>query len=538
MIYGFNELSNLISYTDSTITGTVTYDSRQLRKVGETVHYGTFSLSYSYDYYANGRKKSFTGPDGVTVNYTYDPNNQLATIQLLAGNITVNSYKWVAPSQITFPGGSVRTQGYDPLLRLTQIQVKNPGQGEVMNYQYDYDSVDSLKTKDTEHGNYSYTYDDLYRLTTAQNPSPLASEAYTYDTLGNRLTDAKTTGTWSYNDNNQLQGLDGITFEYDANGNTTKKIDANDPTQTRNYVYDTADRLIEVRDASNVLIASYSYDPFNRRLAKETTGTNATKTWFFYSDEGLIAEADSSGVVTRTYGYQPDSTWGTNPVYLKQGADTYYYQNDHLGTPQKLIASNGAVVWSATAEAFGTTTVDSASNVTNNLRFPGQYYDEETGLHYNWNRYYDPATGRYTTSDPIGLGGGENLYSYSYANPGYWGDPDGTTSCTAQCILQQIGVAEVVVTTTAVATAPILPKSGGVGGGGPSGRRTSPISKLGQKVQIRLPGRVAGTRNAIRAIGRIGGRLVPGVGGALLIYDIIQIRRCMKECEKTPCDPD
>jgi len=76
------------------------------------------------------------------------------------------------------------------------------------------------------------------------------------------------------------------------------------------------------------------------------------------------------------------------------------YQNDHLGTPQKLTAVNGAVVWSAKYSSFGDTDVNSSSTVINNLRFPGQYFDEEAGLHYNCHRYYDPKVGRFLRVDP------------------------------------------------------------------------------------------------------------------------------------------
>ena len=142
-----------------------------------------------------------------------------------------------------------------------------------------------------------------------------------------------------------------------------------------------------------------------------------TRIYFFYSDEGLIAEYDASGNELKSYGYQPDSTWTTNPLFLKQNGSYYFYQNDHLGTPQQLVAQNGAVVWSATYSAFGETNVD-IETVTNNLRFPGQYFDSETGLHYNWQRYYDPNVGQYIQVDPIGFAsGGMNFYEYVRNNP-------------------------------------------------------------------------------------------------------------------------
>ncbi|MFH2049758.1 MAG: RHS repeat-associated core domain-containing protein [bacterium] len=105
-------------------------------------------------------------------------------------------------------------------------------------------------------------------------------------------------------------------------------------------------------------------------------------------------------------------------------AEVYYYINDHLGTPQVVMDVFGDVVWKANQEPFGEVSAD-VETVENNFRFPGQYFDSETGLHYNWNRYYDPATGRYLTPDPIGLAGGLNLYKYAGANPVNMIDPEG-----------------------------------------------------------------------------------------------------------------
>jgi RHS repeat-associated protein len=102
----------------------------------------------------------------------------------------------------------------------------------------------------------------------------------------------------------------------------------------------------------------------------------------------------------------------------------YYYLTDHLGTPQKVMDNAGAVVWSGDYKPFGevTTTV---STVDNHFRFPGQFYDLETGSHYNYHRYYQPRSGRYVTPDPIGIKGGINLFAYAKENPLKFTDPFG-----------------------------------------------------------------------------------------------------------------
>jgi len=99
------------------------------------------------------------------------------------------------------------------------------------------------------------------------------------------------------------------------------------------------------------------------------------------------------------------------PLAKLEGTSTYYYHNDHLGTPQKLTDTTGTVVWAADYKPFGEATV-TISTITNNLRFPGQYFDSETGLNYNYFRDYNAMIGRYIESDPAGLKGGINLYVY------------------------------------------------------------------------------------------------------------------------------
>ncbi len=108
-----------------------------------------------------------------------------------------------------------------------------------------------------------------------------------------------------------------------------------------------------------------------------------------------------------------------------------YYHHDHLGTPIQATDRGGIVVWSAQYSAFGQATIttptatDDKPVIASSLRFPGQVEDAETGLYYNWHRYYDPALGRYVTADSIKLWGGVNFYAYVGGNPVNLTDPLG-----------------------------------------------------------------------------------------------------------------
>jgi len=117
---------------------------------------------------------------------------------------------------------------------------------------------------------------------------------------------------------------------------------------------------------------------------------------------------------------------GTPPASTQAGI--FYFYTDHLGTPQIITDDNQNVVWEASYTPFGEATI-LTETITNNLRAAGQYFDAETGLHYNYFRYYDPSTGRYITSDPIGLNGGLNTYAYVGGNPLMFIDPFGLAGC-------------------------------------------------------------------------------------------------------------
>lgn len=121
----------------------------------------------------------------------------------------------------------------------------------------------------------------------------------------------------------------------------------------------------------------------------------------------LIAETNQSGQMLAEYIYLGDRVLSM----IKPGEAVYYFHNDHLGTPQVMTGDSQAIAWKAVYTPFGEA-VPSIQTIENPFRFPGQYYDPETGLHYNYFRYYNPQTGRYLTPDPIGLEGGINLFTY------------------------------------------------------------------------------------------------------------------------------
>ncbi|WP_205981813.1 RHS repeat-associated core domain-containing protein, partial [Pseudomonas viridiflava] len=127
------------------------------------------------------------------------------------------------------------------------------------------------------------------------------------------------------------------------------------------------------------------------------------------------------------YVYEPGSYAPLSRVDQKEGEaenKVYYFHTDQIGTPLEMTDIDGQIVWQATYKAWGSLVALTVNEVEQNLRFQGQYFDEETWLHYNTFRYYDPEVGRFITQDPFGLDGGFNLYGYC-RNPVAWIDPLG-----------------------------------------------------------------------------------------------------------------
>jgi len=134
---------------------------------------------------------------------------------------------------------------------------------------------------------------------------------------------------------------------------------------------------------------------------------------------------------------QTEYVWlGNQRLATINNTGTYYSHNDHLGTPQLMTDTNGVIAWQADYEPFGKANV-TTSIITNNFRMPGQYEDAETGLHYNYMRDYNPATGRYVQSDPIGLVAGLNTYAYALLNPMKFSDIFGLDCCQKVSVIDQ-----------------------------------------------------------------------------------------------------
>lgn len=426
--FTYNQLGLIEGYDDGDTSASYTYTALgQLASV--TTDYGPFSKTIQYQYNEDGVLSSYTNPEGVTYRYTYNKAGRPSAVEIPeVGVIGITDYQWTQPQAITLPGGSRIERTYNSALYMTGNQLLDPARNAVMSVLYGYDNVGNVTSQSTEHGDYSYSYDQLYRLDGAAYPDK-QEETFSYDGVGNRTEHASglnaqepTSVDLEYNDGNQLARQGTRYYQYDANGNLTSvSPDPDGVNPERRYKYNAEQRLVRVEQGGGNVIARYGYNPVGYRVWKEVDGI---KTYYLYNANGLAAEYDASGVLIKEYQYLPNSPWMTNPLFMREGGATYFYQTDHFGRPLRLIKASGETVWEGRYNAFGEAQVVT-STVENNLRLSGQYFDAETGLHHNFMRDYDPALGRYIQADPIGLAGGLNRYAYAGLSPLMAIDPDG-----------------------------------------------------------------------------------------------------------------
>jgi RHS repeat-associated protein len=259
----------------------------------------------------------------------------------------------------------------------------------------------------------SYGYDNIYQLLSATQGAT-TTESYTYDLVGNRLSDLTTSG-WSNNTSNELTSRPGVTYTYDNNGNELTKVDS---TGTTSYTWDYENRLTSVTLPGTGGTVQFSYDPFGRRIKKSSsTGTSI----FAYDGINVVEETNAAGSVVARYA---QGTSFDEPLAMQRSSTTSYYETDGLGTTTSLSNGAGALAQTYTFDSFGKQTASSGL-LTNPFQFTGREFDSQTNLYYYRARYLDPATGRFLSEDPVGFSVGVNFYGYVLNNPVNLIDPVG-----------------------------------------------------------------------------------------------------------------
>ena len=228
------------------------------------------------------------------------------------------------------------------------------------------------------------------RLT--QNQETNRTRRFNYTENTNTLTGIKYFHRVDENTTNVTKEL---VYSYDKMGNIIQD-------EKHAYTYDSRNRLTAIDD--NV---SYNYNYDNRRVSKTVNGTT---TYFIYEGHRLLGEYDANGNVLNEYIYL-----GSTPIAMSTNEKTYKIYTDHLNTPRRVADESNNIVWKWESTPFGET--KPIGTLEFNLRFAGQYFDNETATHYNINRDYNPITGRYIQSDPIGLDGGLSTFAYVNGNP-------------------------------------------------------------------------------------------------------------------------
>ncbi len=434
---GNKGIGRLTQITDQSGSTHYHYDHRGNLLTKTTVIDGqTLVTSTTYDLANNPIEMTY--PSGLVVNYTYDSQGRVQDIT--ATRPTENPINIISDTEylafgpvkgMTYGNGLTQTLTYDQDYRLSTL-TSGSALTTVLDLSYDYDANGNITTIDHLNeptNNQLFSYDVLDRL--SGSTGDYGSLSYQYDPIGNRLQKSTTenaqinTEDYSYNTgSNQLNSviINPVTdntvsnYQYDNNGNPTQISDTDTATENLTSTYNAANRLATISKSS--LTANYTYNALGQRTTKQIVG-NAT-THYAYNESGqLLGEYTAQGQVIKEYLY-----FNGQPLAQVTANNIYTYHNDHLGTPRVLTDQNKNIVWQSSYTPFGEAT-KSVTTVENNLRFSGQYFDEETELHYNWFRYYDPATGRYITSDRIGLGDGLNTYAYVGGNPLKYFDPNG-----------------------------------------------------------------------------------------------------------------
>ncbi|CAN7676997.1 RHS repeat-associated core domain-containing protein [Pseudomonas brassicacearum] len=415
--YRYDELGRLVHVNDGSDHPLAFEYDAQDRLVCE--HQGWGTLRYRYD--ACGRLNHLRLPDDSQLDYHHAPGGALTAIDLNGSRLTEHRFDGGRERQRQ-QGQLLSDYDYDEQGRLKAQTVWQSRQQQLFWRDYAYSAKGNLQTLSDNRNRRSYQYDPLDRLTRIDFSHSEPPEHFCHDPAGNLLMQDRP-GPTTLKGNRLLKEGDRH-YDYDAFGNLIRE--RRGQALVSAYRYDSQHRLIGVTTADGREM-SYRYDAFGRRISKTVDGLT---TEFFWQGDQVVAE--NSPRHHRSYVYEPGTY---RPLAMLDGeglkACPFYYHLDHLGTPQELTSFSGQIVWSARYNGYGQLTElqhGGGEQLEQPLRFQGQYFDPESGLHYNRHRYYNPETGRYLTPDPSKLAGGLNGYRYTL-NPTGWVDPLGLVDC-------------------------------------------------------------------------------------------------------------
>ncbi len=421
---GTNGSGHLTSAVDESGSTALTYYqdgnlATVLRKVG------TVSLSSAYKYDVAGRLTQLPYPSGRVLAFSYGNGKVIGLTfgsqQVLSG---IKYQPFGLPIEWVWGNG----KAYDKKFNLNGEVVSYDQAGSLKTVRRDAASRivgidDNLRLDLTQ----SFKYDNFDHLLEYRTGSAAALERkFTYDLEGNRKTVELGGKVFPYTyatETNYLTSVSGPVAKQWAALDAAAKTFTDG---TNIFTLDSYRRIASVKNAKG--ITTYLRDYTGRRVSKKLS--NGTTVHYVHDINGhLIAELYGAGTTLIEY------VWlGDTPVAILQNGVLYYIYTDHLNTPRSVTDTANAIRWTWHSEPFGSALAnESPSGLTTfkfNLRFPGQYYDVESGLHYNYYRDYDPQTGRYIQSDPIGLAGGINTYAYVGGNPLNNVDPSGLVQWT------------------------------------------------------------------------------------------------------------
>lgn len=412
--FGISRLTQIID--ESGMTKYKYYARGTLAEEIRTISGYQYSIKYQYD--IADSLTHIIYPSGLEIEYVRNEHGKVFNVIAIQSGETIqlgSNIEYLpfgSLKNLDFGNGYNLSRSHDLDYRVNNQVVTN---GEIIqDMGLDYDQAGNVIQINNEldiSRTQSFAYDSLYRLGIAGGI--YGNRMYDYDAVGNRNMvfrnsdmDIYTTDS-SSNKTMNVFGSNSFDIEYDEVGNITKK-------GSYSYIYNQANRMMEAKLDSN-LVGIYKYNALGQRTQKTANQNTVT---FIYDQAGrIIAEYDNE-VLKIEYVYLDGVLLAARHVSTEefQEGGWFYYHNDHLGTPQIVTNKNGEISWQADYSPFGQVSLV-VNSVEQNFRFPGQYYDKETNLYYNYYRYYDPSLGRYLTSDPIGLRGGLNTYSYVNGNP-------------------------------------------------------------------------------------------------------------------------